>query len=121
MTILLFGGLYFGLRFAFGLFTPINFWTARQDIKNDKIQIVELGELPLYHEQRQHLAKTYGFNFYFYGCNISTDIINGTKYYNKTIIAHLEKKFGDNWWSKFQNQLDSIDNANSSTIKKTND
>jgi len=109
LTILLLGGLYFGLRFALGLFTPFNFLTAGQDIKNGKIQIVEIGELPLNFVQKQKLANYFGFNFHLFGCNVSTDIINGTEHYNKIMIDHLEKKFGAGWWSMFQNQLDSID------------
>ena len=112
LTILFVGGLYFGLRFAFGLFTPYNFWTAGQDIKNGKIQIVEIGEMPLNFEQKQKLANTYGFGFYLFGCNVTTDLINGTEYYNKAMVDHLETKFGIGWWTKFQSQLDSIDKAN---------
>ncbi|SMO78036.1 hypothetical protein SAMN06265350_11059 [Solitalea koreensis] len=111
MTILLFGGLYIGLRFAFGLFTPYNFWSAGQDIKNGKIQIVEIGEMPLNFEQKQKLANSYGFNFYLFGCNVTTDIINGTEYYNEEMVDHLESKFGAGWWIKFRNQIDSIDKA----------
>ena len=109
MIILLIGGLYLGLRLAFGLFTPLNFWTARQDIKNGKIQIVVLGEILSTDKQRQNLAKVHGFNFYFFGCNVSTEIINGTKYYNQTMVDHLEKKYGSGWWTKFQGQFDSIE------------
>ena len=111
MTILVLGGLYFGLRFAFGLFTPFNFWTAGQDIKNGKIQFAEIGEMPLNFEQKQHLANSYGFDIYLFGCNVTTDIINGTEYYNKKMIDHLESKYGNGWWTKFQTQLDSIDNV----------
>jgi hypothetical protein len=111
LTILLLGGLYFGLRFAFGLFTPFNFWTAGQDIKKGKIQIAEIGEMPLNFEQKQKLANSYGFNFCLIGCNVTTDIINGTEYYNRKMVDHLESKFGAGWWTKFQSQLDSIDNA----------
>lgn len=111
MTILLLGGLYFGLRFAFGFFTPFNFWTAGQDIKNGKIQIVEIGEMPLNFEQKQKLANSYGFNFYLFGCDVSRDIVNGSKYYNNKMVDHLESKFGAGWWTKFQNQLDSIDKS----------
>jgi hypothetical protein len=111
LTVLLLGGLYFGLRFAFGLFTPFNFWTARQDIENGKVQIADIGELPLNHRQKQSLANSYGFGFYYFGCNISTDIINGTTFYNRAMVAHLENKLGAGWWTKFQNQLDSIDHS----------
>jgi hypothetical protein len=111
LTILLLAGLYFGLRFAFGLFTPYNFWTARQDIKDGKIQIIEIGELPLNFEQKQKLAKSYGFNFSQPGCNATTDVLNGVEYYNIIVVEHLKNKYGDGWWTKFHNQIDSIDKA----------
>lgn len=117
MAILLVGGLYFGLRFTFGLFTPFNFWTARHDIKNGKIQIAEIGEMPLNFEQKQKLANSYGFDFYLFGCNVTTDIINGTEYYNKAMVENLENKYGIGWWTKFQTQLDSIDNAKLTDLK----
>ncbi len=116
MTILLVGGLYLVLRFAFGLFTPLNYLTARHDIKNRKIQIVVLGEIFTTDKQKLDLAKTYGFELYFFGDNLSTEIINGTKYYNQTMVDYLERKYGSGWWTKFQAQLDSIDNTNSTTI-----
>jgi hypothetical protein len=116
LTILLLGAIYFGLRFAFGLFTPFNFWTAGQDIKNGKIQIAEIGEIPLNFEQKQKLANSYGFDFYLFGCNVTTDIINGTEFYNKKMVDHLESKYGNGWWTKFQSQLDSIDNRKTPQI-----
>jgi hypothetical protein len=116
LTILLFGGLYLGLRFAFGLFTPYNFWTAEQDIKNGKIKVIKIGELPLNFEEKQNLANSYGFKFSLYGCNVTTDIFNGIDYYNKTVVDHLETKYGKGWWTKFQTQLDSIDNIKSDDL-----
>lgn len=116
LTILILGGLYFGLLFAFGLFTPFNFWTARQDIKNGKIQIVEIGEMPLNFEQKQKMANFYGFDFYLFGCNETTDLINGIEYYNKKMVNHLENKYGIGWWAKFQSQLNSIDNKTTHQI-----
>ncbi len=110
LIILLCSGIYLGLRFAFGLFTPYNFWTAEQDIRNGKIQVIEIGELPLYFDAKQKLANTYGFKFSLHGCNVTTDILNGTKYYNRLVIEHLETKYGKGLWTKFQNQLNSIAN-----------
>ncbi|MDE3184985.1 MAG: hypothetical protein KGM16_16355 [Bacteroidota bacterium] len=123
LTIVFFGGLYFGLRFSFGLFTPYNFWTARQDIKKGKIQIAEVGELPLNYGEKQSLANSYGFKFYYFGCTVTKDIINGTKYYNQTMVEHLEKKYGHGWWTKFQTQLDNIDNSKrlDLTVEKVTD
>jgi hypothetical protein len=111
LTVLLLAGIYLGLRFAFGFFTPFNCWTAQQDIKNGKIKIAEVGEMPLNFEQKQKLANAYGFDFYLFGCNVTKDVINGTKYYNEVMIDHLEEKHGKGWWTTFQSKLDSIDDA----------
>lgn len=109
--ILIFGVIYFWLRFTFGFFTPYNFCTAGKDIKNGKIQIVEIGVMPLNFEQKQKLANSYGFSFFLFGCNVTAGIINGTEFYNRKMVDHLEKKFGIGWWTRFQKQLDSIDSA----------
>lgn len=111
MTIILIGGLCFGLNSVFGIFTPYNFWTARQDIKNGKIQIEDIGEMPINFDQKQKLANYYGFEFHLFGCEVTSDITKGIKYYNNVMIDHLESKYGVGWWSKFQAQLDSIDKA----------
>jgi hypothetical protein len=112
LTILIFGGLYFGLRFEFGFFTPFNFWTANKDIERGKIQIIEIGELPLNFDGKQKLANTYGFNFRLLGCIVTKDIINGTEYYNKAMVNHLKSKYGNQWWTNLQIKLDSIDAKN---------
>ena len=109
MVNLLFSGVYFGFHFAFGLFTPFNSWTARQDIKSRKIQIIVIGEMPLNFNQKQKLANSYGFDFYVLGCNATKEILNGTEYYNQEMVDYLESKFGTGWWTKIQTQLDSID------------
>lgn len=66
--------------------------------------------MPLKFKQKQNLAKSYDFVIYLSGCNVTTDIINGTKYYNKAMIKQLENKYGSGWRIKFQTQIDSIDN-----------
>jgi hypothetical protein len=111
LTILLLAGLCYGLNSVFGLFTSYNFWTARQDIKNGKIQIAEIGEMPLNFDQKQKLANSYGFDFRLFGCEVTSGVINGTKYYNNVMVGYLESKYGVGWWTKFKTQLDSIDAA----------
>ncbi len=101
--------LYCWLRFSFGIFTPYNFFTAKQDIDNGKIIIIEAGEMPLNFKQKKTLANNFSFDFELTGCLLNTDKINGIKYYNNRMIQELEHKFGTGWWSKFQHQLDSID------------
>ena len=106
MIILLVGLFYFGLRLLFGIFTPYNFWTAKQDIANSKVQIIAVG-LPYYPQVEQRFAKIYGFNFKYVGCNATTELLNGTKYYNKQVEGYLTKKYGENFWRTFKLQVDS--------------
>ncbi|PUB25901.1 hypothetical protein C8J95_11268 [Elizabethkingia sp. YR214] len=105
-------GVYIALRLAFGIFTPHNHFTAKQEIKQGKIRIIEIGELPPNFDQKQALAKAYGFEFEPAGCEVALEKINGIKHYNKLMIKALEKEHGAGWWEKFQSRLDSIDAAN---------
>ena len=97
------------LRFAFGFFTPYNYYTASADIKKGNIQIIEYGEMMLNFDKEQQLATSYGFSFKPIGCVVSSDVINGIKYYNRKMISHLDSKYGEGWWNVFEKQLDSID------------
>jgi hypothetical protein len=109
-TIFLLAGLCFGLRLGFGFFTPYNYLTARQDIKNGKIQIIAIG-LPYMPQVRQRLSGQFGFEYIYVGCNATTELLNGAKYYNNVVEVYLTEKFGNNFWTNFNIQLDSIDNA----------
>ena len=97
---------YLGLRNMFGLFTPYNSFTAKQDIKKNKIQIIAIG-LPYNAQVEQNLASKYGFQYNYIGCNATTELVNGTKYYNNEIEKHLQEKYGSDFWTTFQSQLDS--------------
>ena len=101
--------LYICLRFAFGFFTPYNFYTASVEIKKGNIQIIEYGEMMLNFDKEQQLATSYGFSFKPIGCVVSSDVINGIKYYNRKMISHLESKYGEGWWNTFEKKIDSID------------
>jgi hypothetical protein len=107
LTLFILVGLYFGLRLFFGFFTPYNSLTARQDIKKGKIQIIAVG-LPYMPQIEQKVADKYGFNFNYVGCNATTELLNGTEYYNNIVENHLENKYGKNFWKKFQSQVDSL-------------
>lgn len=89
-------------------FSPFTAWTARQDIKSGTIQIVQLGVLPDIRDMERELARYYGFDVYYNGCEISDALLEGVKAYNEVMIAHLETKYGRGWWAKFQAQLANI-------------
>lgn len=94
------------LRATYGYATPFNSWTAKQDMKRGIIRIVEIGELPLNFQQKQELAKSYGFRYYLYGCVVTEAELSGIKRYNKIMFDYLEHKYGKGWQKTFQAQLD---------------
>lgn len=99
--------MYFGLRLGYGFFTPYNSLTAKQDIKNGQVQIIAIG-LPYMPQVRQRLAKQYGFEYNYVGCKATTELLNGTRYYNEVVEKYLTDKFGKDFWTKFNAQFDSI-------------
>ena len=107
LTLLFLGGLYFGLRLFFGFFTTYNSLTARQDINKGKVQIIAVG-LPYMPQIEQKIADKYGFTFNYVGCKATTELLNGTKYYNDIVEKHLENKYGNNFWENFKSQVDSL-------------
>lgn len=108
LTVILLGGLYFWLRFTFGLFTPFNFWTARQDIKKNRIKIIEIAEPTRTYQQMKVLAKTYGVEIHIYEGIITIDKENGINSYNQCMFDYLDMKYNRDWKRYFRNQLDSI-------------
>jgi len=108
LTILTICGLYFGLRLSYGFFTPYNSLTAKQDIKSGQVRIIAIG-LPYMPQVRQRLAKQYGFEYNFVGCTATTELLNGSRYYNEVVEKYLTDKFGQDFWTKFNAQLDSIE------------
>jgi hypothetical protein len=106
---LLLVGLYLVLRLYFGIFTPYNLFTARQDIQKGKIQLIVVGDpaLPLIEEK---LTKKYGFRYIYTGCLANTELLNGTAIYNKEMKDYLTKKYGSNFWGNHKIQVDSLAN-----------
>ncbi|MFM2386637.1 MAG: hypothetical protein RL660_1394 [Bacteroidota bacterium] len=106
LTIFLIGLFYIGLRLLFGLFTPYNFFTAERDIAKNKVQIIVVG-FPYYPQVHNRLAKNYGFNYTYVGCNATIELLNGRKFYNKRVRSYLTRKHGSNFWETFKSQVDS--------------
>ncbi len=98
-------GLYFALRLGFGIFTPYNAFTAKQDIKNGIVRIITIGE-PDLTSARQDLAKQYGFGYAFVGCNSTIELRNGSRYYNAVVEDYLKDKYGKDFWTRFNAQVE---------------
>lgn len=118
--ILLLGGFYYWLRVSLGLFTPYNSWTANQDIKNGHIQVIAIG-YPFKPLNRQYLARQYDFQYNYIGCNVTNELLNGSRRYNEVVDTYLTNKFGINFWHLFQRQLDSINSATSKSDEHIED
>ncbi|QHT69647.1 hypothetical protein GXP67_24855 [Rhodocytophaga rosea] len=111
LGVLLFAGLYVWLRVSFGLFTPYNSWTARQDLKKGKVQYIAIG-LPVMPQVRNQVAQQYEFEYNYVGCVVTTELLNGSEYYNQEVKAYLEKKYGEGMWENIKRKCDSLIAAN---------
>lgn len=83
---------YFILRLNYVIFTPYNYFTAKYDISNGKYQILVLGmnlDVDRYLVEKK-FANKYKFKFKYFGCNVTTELVNGSKYYNKVVKNHLK-------------------------------
>lgn len=72
------------------------------------MKIVVVGK-PYRPELKQLLAKNYNFQFYFIDCTVTKDLQSGIKDYNKVIDKYLTNKYGNNFWNRFNAQVDSVD------------
>ncbi len=110
LGILLLMGLYFWLHVSLGLFTPYNSWTAQQDLKSGKVQIVVIG-LAFMPQEHNEVAKKYGFVYTYLGCDATYKLLNGSQNYNHVVMNYLENKYGHDIWEKIEMQVDSINST----------
>ena len=93
---------YFILRLQFGIFAPYNYFTAKYDISKGKYQILVLGEnldkKRFINESK--FANKYNFKFKYFGGNVTTELVNGSKYYNEVVKNQLQNKYGNNFWDE---------------------
>lgn len=98
---------YFILRLNYGIFTPYNYFTANYDISNGKYQILVLGmnlDRDRYLVEKK-FANKYKFKFKYFGCNVTTELVNGSKYYNEVVKNYLKNKYGNKFWDNLYTQL----------------
>lgn len=100
----------------YGLNEEYNYFSAKRDIKNGKIQIIETGlilpELNVDWNKEQDaekkLEKQFGYKSVYHGCTVT----HGIGIYNSLMEGYLEKVNGKNWRIKQQRLLDSMMGAN---------
>lgn len=88
---------------------------AERDIEKGKVCLISYGfSMPPpppftnYNRQLDSMQKVYGFEYDNRGCMTDSISLQKMKDYNKIVIAHLAKRNGDNWYEKYQRQVDSL-------------
>ncbi len=96
------------LHYFYGIFTPYNYLTAKQDIATNQLKIIRYGEAEISDFQARKLAPKYGFKYQRgTNCSVTRPFVNGVEVYNRTIATELNKRFGPNWKDRFNFQIDS--------------
>lgn len=98
----------------YGLYEEYNYFSAKRDIKNGKVQILETGLIlptPNVDLDKQQAAEKitenhFGYKTVYLGCIVT----NGIGIYNSVMEDYLEKINGKNWRIKKQQMLDSLMN-----------
>jgi len=98
----------------YGLVEEYNYFSAKRDINNGKIQIIETGLIMpepnvnwnKMRDTQQNLEKKFGYKSVNPGCIVT----NGIGIYNNAMEDYLEKGNGKTWRTKERQMLDSIMN-----------
>ncbi|HEY0056548.1 MAG TPA: hypothetical protein VGB63_14435 [Pedobacter sp.] len=98
--------------FYYGLSEDHNYFTAKKDISNGKIQLLAAGllvdESTEVERARDSLCSVFGFKSVSVGC-ISSE---GIERYNETMKDFLKEKNGKDWEKVFHRELDIVRNRN---------
>ena len=100
----------------YGLNEEYNYFAAKQDIKNGKIQLLETGFiLPepnanVDWNKKQEVEKKIEKQFGYKSINLGCTVTNGIYIYNSVMEDYLEKVNGKNWRTKERQMFDSLMN-----------
>lgn len=97
----------------YGLNQEYNYFSAKRDIKNGKVQILSGGlvlSVPNDREKEveKKLEKQFGYKFLDVGCTVT----HGIGIYNSVMYHYLDKRNGKNWQTKKRYLHDSLMNYN---------
>jgi hypothetical protein len=100
----------------YGLDEEYNYFSARRDIKNGKIQILETGLiLPTANVDRDKQQKAeeitashFGYKPVYLGCIVT----NGIENYNRIMESYLDELNGKDWRIKEKKMFDSLMSSN---------
>ncbi len=100
----------------YGLNEDYNYFTAKRDIKNGKVEILETGLIlptPNVDWEKQQAAEKitanhFGYKSVYLGCTVT----HGIGIYNNVMEDYLDKVNGKNWRAKSKQMFDSLMNSN---------
>lgn len=100
----------------YGLSEEYNYFTAKRDIKNGKVQLLETGLIlpaPNVDWDKQQkaekiIANQFGYKSVYIGCIVR----HGVDIYNDIVEDYLDKVNGNNWRVKSKQMFDSLMNSN---------
>lgn len=92
----------------FGIFTPYNYFTAKNDISKGEIKILTFGEPALNPDLELEICQKYGFRYENLGCVIYPQKRNSANCYNKVVNDYLEKRNGKFWKDKLKEYLENL-------------
>ena len=92
----------------YGFTDRYNYFTAKQDIKKEKVQIISHGLIMSTVEFDQGKAvidSQFGFKTVWEGCFIPN---NGWVHYNRVMYDYIDKRNGRNWEKSYGQKIDSL-------------
>lgn len=95
----------------YGLSDEYNYFAAKRDIRNGKIQLLSAGLiLPSGNEEEQKAEEAirdeYGFKSFWIGCTWTP----GVRKYNAVMKEYLDEKNGNGWRERMLQRIDSLRN-----------
>lgn len=100
----------------YGLCEEYNYFTAKRDIKNGKVQFLETGlilstvneDLDKQQKAEKIIANQFGYKSIYLGCIVT----HGIGIYNDVVEDYLDKVNGNNWTVKSKQMFDSLITSN---------
>ncbi len=88
----------------------------RKDLQGHKVEAINVTDTPIFivigkpykPMESQRLATKYGFKFQFLGCMRTKEADSLEKITNTRTNKILQERFGDDFWSNFHNELDTL-------------
>lgn len=100
--------------YYYGLTEEYNYFTAKRDIRNGKIQLLDTGlilpdpntnfDWNKTQDAERKIEKLFGYKSIYLGCTVT----NGISVYNSVMVDYLEKVNGNNWRRNERQMFDSL-------------